>query len=385
MKITIVGRGTAGCMSAAYFARHSGCEIDWYYDPNIKPQAVGEGSNLSLPSRLQDCVNFSARDFSKIDGTIKTGIWKDGWGKGMKPYLHDFPAPATSIHFNAIKLQEYVESKISNFVNIKKENVDIKNIDSDFILDCSGKPKNFDDYYSSEYIPVNSVFVTQCYWDFPRFNHTLTIARPYGWVFGIPLQNRCSIGYMYNKDINSLEEVQEDVKQVFEQYDLIPSEDTNSFSFKNYKRRNNFDGNIAYNGNASFFLEPLEATSFGNVDSINFTTLNYWFSNHSLDISERKYHSTIDATENIIMLHYYAGSDFVSDFWEYAEERGRKCLEYADESLYYMMKNSTTPIGLGNYLDSFVFPDGMSLELDALYKSWPECAFAQNMVGLGLR
>jgi glycine/D-amino acid oxidase-like deaminating enzyme len=40
MKITIVGRGTAGCMSAAYFARHSGCEIDWYYDPNIKPQAV---------------------------------------------------------------------------------------------------------------------------------------------------------------------------------------------------------------------------------------------------------------------------------------------------------------------------------------------------------
>ena len=385
MKITIVGRGTAGCMSAAYFARHSGCEIDWYYDPNINPQAVGEGSNLSLPSRLQDCVNFSARDFSKIDGTIKTGIWKDGWGKGMKPYLHDFPAPATSIHFNAIKLQEYVESKISNFVNIKKENVDIKNIDSDFILDCSGKPKDYTDYCMSKYIPVNSVFVTQCYWDFPRFNHTLTIARPYGWVFGIPLQNRCSIGYMYNKDINSLEEVQEDVKQVFEQYDLIPSEDTNSFSFKNYKRRNNFDGNIAYNGNASFFLEPLEATSFGNVDSINYTTLNYWFSNHSLDISERKYHSIIDSTENIIMLHYYAGSDFVSDFWEYAEERGRKCLEYADESLYYMMKNSTTPIGLGNYLDSFVFPDGMSPELDALYKSWPECSFAQNMVGLGLR
>ena len=385
MKITIVGRGTAGCMSAAYFARHSGCEIDWYYDPNIKPQAVGEGANLTLPSRLQDCLNFSPKDFNKIDGTIKTGIYKDGWGKNMKPYFHDFPSPATSIHFNAIKLQEYVESKISNFVNIKKENVDIKNIDSDFILDCSGKPKNFDDYYLSEYIPVNSVFVTQCYWDFPRFNHTLTIARPYGWVFGIPLQNRCSIGYMYNKDINTLEEVQEDVKHIFEHYDLIPSTDTNSFSFNNYKRRNNFNGNIAYNGNASFFLEPLEATSFGNVDAINYMTLNHWFYDFKLDISERNYHATIDATENIIMLHYYAGSKFVTDFWEYAEERGRKCLEYADDSLYYMMKNSTTPIGLGNYLDSFVFPDGMSLELDALYKSWPECAFAQNMIGLGLR
>lgn len=385
MKITIVGRGTAGCMSTAYFARYTDCEIDWYYDPNIKPQAVGEGANLVLPQMLQECLNFSPKDFNLIDGTIKTGIYKEGWGKSNKSFSHDFPSPATSIHFNAIKLQEYVESKISNFVNIKKENVDIKNIDSDFILDCSGKPADYNDYQMSEYIPVNSVFVTQCYWDFPKFNHTLTIARPYGWVFGIPLQNRCSIGYMYNKDINTLEEVQEDVRHIFEQYNIIPSEDTNSFSFKNYKRRNNFDGNIAYNGNASFFLEPLEATSFGSTSVINELTLDYWFNNFELEKCERNYHATIDATENIIMLHYYAGSDFVTDFWEYAEDRGRKCLEYADESLYYMMKNSTTPIGLGNFSDSFVHPNSSTIEFEKLYYSWPESAFAQNMVGLGFR
>ena len=48
-KVAVVGRGTAGCMSAAYFTQWSGVEVDWYFDPNIKPQAVGEGSNLTLP------------------------------------------------------------------------------------------------------------------------------------------------------------------------------------------------------------------------------------------------------------------------------------------------------------------------------------------------
>ena len=113
-------------------------------------------------------------------------------------------------------------------------------------------------------------------------------------------------------------------------------------------------------------------------------TLNHWFYDHKLDISDRRYHATIDSTENIIMLHYYAGSDFVSDFWEYAEERGRKCIENADESLSYMIENSKSPSGLGNYLDAFIHPGGMSIELDSLYKSWPECSFAQNIEGLGI-
>ena len=383
-KVAVVGRGTAGCMSAAYFTQWSGVEVDWYFDPNIKPQAVGEGSNLTLPSRLQKCVNFSPRDFDKLDGTIKTGIYKQGWGKTKTPFLHDFPSPATSIHFNALKLQDYVEDKISKNVNIKRMNVDVSNLDADFILDCSGKPKDYEDYKLSPYIPVNSVYVTQCYWDFPRFNHTLTIARPYGWVFGIPLQNRCSIGYMYNKDINTLEEVQEDVKHIFEQYNLVPSKDTNAFSFKNYKRRENLKGNIAYNGNASFFLEPLEATSFGNVDAINVQAGYHWFSGHPKDLTERRYNAVIDATENIIMLHYYAGSEFVSDFWEYAEERGRRCVENADPSLSYMIKNSKKPSGLGSYSDMFNHPDEMSIELDGLYYSWWEGSFAQNVEGLGI-
>lgn len=373
-KIAVVGKGTAGCMSAAYWSSFEDVEVDWYFDPNIKTQAVGEGANLTLPTRLNETVNFSPREFHKADASLKTGIYKDGWGKGKKPFLHDFPSPFVSMHFNAIKLQDYIEECMSNKdrVNIKRMNVDPSNIDASFIVDASGKPSEYSKFVQSPYIPVNSVYVTQCYWEYPRFNYTLTIARPYGWVFGIPLQNRCSIGYMYNKDINTLEEVQEDVKHIFEQYNLIPSEDTNAFSFNNYKRIENYNENIVYNGNASFFLEPLEATSFGSVDAINKQSGKHWFQGHGKKSSERHYNSIIDSTENIIMMHYAAGSDYVSDFWEYAEERGQKCLENSNEACHALIN--------GTHKSLQDTP-----ELKAMLYSWWYPSWEQNSIELGLR
>lgn len=373
-KIAVVGKGTAGCMSAAHWSIIEDVEVDWYFDPNIKTQAVGEGSNLTLPFSLNETVNFSPREFDKVDASLKTGIYKDGWGKGKKPFLHDFPSPMVSIHFSAVKLQDHIEKCMmnKNNVNIKRMNVDPSNLDASFIVDASGKPSDYSEFVQSSYIPVNSVYVTQCYWDHPRFNYTLTIARPYGWVFGIPLQNRCSIGYMYNKDINTLEEVQEDVKNIFEQYNLIPSEDTNAFSFNNYKRMENYNENIVYNGNASFFLEPLEATSFGNVSAINHQSSLHWFRGQGKKSVERHYNSVIDATENIIMMHYAAGSDYVSDFWEYAEERGRKCLENANPGLRALINGTHESLP-------------MTPELEAMLYSWWQLSWEQNSIELGLR
>jgi hypothetical protein len=383
-RIAVIGRGTAGCMSAAHFARHTDAEIDWYFDPNIKPQAVGEGSNLSLPSRLNQCINFSPRDFDGIGATIKTGIYKENWGKLGKPYLHDFPSPHTALHFDAPKLQDFMHKKLEDHVNIKAENVKAEDLDADYVLDCSGRPEDYSDFEMSPYIPVNAVHVTQCDWDFPRFNYTLAIARPYGWVFGIPLKHRCSIGYMYNENINTLEEVKEDVKVILEQYGLSPNGSYNTFSFKNYRRKFNYNGHIAYNGNSSFFLEPLEATSFGCVDYINVTTLNHWFGKHPKELSERRYQANISANENIIMMHYAAGSNFNTDFWEFATERGVKCLENADPSMKFMMENSKQPVGLGSYYETLPTM-GKTIELEALSLAWWQGSFDQNMEGLGLR
>lgn len=381
-KIAIIGKGTAGALAATYFSYDSPLEIDWYFDPNTPSQAVGEGSTLTLPRRLNECLNFSTRDFPLIDATVKTGIYKEGWGNG-ESFTHDFPTPAVAMHFNALKLQDYILGKLKPFVNVIEANIKDEDIDADFIMNCSGKPKTFDEFYKSKYIPVNAVHVNQCYWDYPRFTDTLAIARPYGWVFGIPLKNRCSVGYMYNKDINTLDEVKDDIQNIFEQFSLTPSEHTNSFSFDNYRRKNNYNGRIAYNGNASFFLEPLEATSFATADFVNLQAKALWTKELPLDAINQDYNNAIDHFERIIMMHYYAGSKYNTPFWNMAVEKGNLCMEKSAKNKAFcsMIKGSIEPKGLGTYYNI----PCVSTDIELLQSFWWEGSFSQNMDGLGIR
>ena len=219
-KIAIIGNGTAGCLTASHFNRYSiDTEIEWYFDPNIKPQAVGEGSLIDLPVDLNASLEFSMSDLYSLDGTIKTGIRKIDWA-GVDSFDENFTFGKHGMHFNAVQLQDFILKKLQleGKIKIIESNVTHNQIDSDHIIDCSGFPRDFSQYVESEYIPVNSAHVTKCFWDYPKFNHTLTIARPYGWVFGIPLQNRCAIGYMYNSNINSLEEIKKDVLNIFDRF-----------------------------------------------------------------------------------------------------------------------------------------------------------------------
>lgn len=326
-KLAVIGRGTAGCLAVAFFERWTDYEIDWYFDPNVQPQAVGEGSQLNLPSMMKDTMAFNFADWKTVDGNYKTGIHYRNWGS--KDFFHNFLPPSLGMHFNAVKLQDLIVDKYKSKVNIKHENVIHDKIDADFIFDCSGKPKSYDDFHMSDYIPVNSVHVTQCFWDAPTFDYTVTCARKYGWVFGIPLQNRCSIGYLYNNNFNSVDDVKEDVKVLFEDYNLTPSTTTNSFSFKNYYRKKNFDGRVVYGGNASFFLEPMEATSILTMEFIQRLALDYW------DGIDEDYNSAYldwqKECEHIIMMHYAAGSRFQTPFWDFAQQRGQQCLEKASD------------------------------------------------------
>jgi len=345
-KLAIIGKGTAGAFAVTHFLRWTDWEIDWYFDNNIKPQSVGEGSTVVLSNSLFQNIGFRHYNLEEIDGTFKTSIYKEGWGESGKIYHHDFPPPSIGYHFNANKLQEYILSKVTDNsrITIKEQNIKNEQIDSDFIFDCSGKPNDYDNFHKSKYIPVNSVHVTQCYWDYPRFNHTLTVARPYGWIFGIPLRNRCSIGYMYNNNINTLEDVKEDVKEVFKRFDLIPSDVTNTFPFNSYYRKENFNGRIAYNGNASFFLEPLEATSISFMDTVQRFAYDVWIDRFSSDHVNKTYNSVIQNIQSMIMLHYFSGSIYKTPFWDMAKNNGEVYLkeqlsksEDLSKGLHYMI------------------------------------------------
>jgi hypothetical protein len=388
-KIAIIGKGTAGCLALAHFSKKfPDYEIDWYYDPNTPPQPVGEGSTVPLPRELYKSFGFVYEDFYKMGGTVKTGVYKENWGTGDEAFMHDFRPPATAIHFSAPELQKYIVEKsdqiIGKRLKVVPKYVTHEEIDSNYIFDASGAPKSYENFYKSEYIAVNAAYVTQCYWDLPRFTYTLAIASKYGWVFGIPLKNRCSIGYMYNSNINTKEEIIEDVKEIFKKWSLEPSKDTNSLNFNNYYKKENYQdaGRIAYSGNSSFFLEPLEASSTGLMNKIQMDAGDVWSGEMSQDDANLSYLKELDDIELMIMLHYASGSKFKTDFWEFAQERGIKKIEsYKNnekfKEIYKAIRDKST-WGDANNLPEKIIQSGD-------FGSWPPAAYLVNMEKLGIK
>ena len=376
-KVAIVGRGTAGALGALHLHNYldkSKFEIEWLFDDSIPTQSVGEGSTILLSNSLYETSGFTPSMLPKLGGSIKTGIYKSGWGKEGEFY-HDFTAGAVGYHFQAGLLHKYGLEYLTDKVSINDTHVDnIDNVDADFVFDCSGRPKDYGDDFVMSDMVVNTARVWQCPWDMPRFNHTLTIARPYGWVFGIPLSNRLSIGYIYNRDYATPEMIEDDIKNVFEKYDIEAGKDGNYIEFDSYYRKNNFDGRVGYSGNSSFFLEPLEATSTVAMDMCNRNMFDMVMGEESTTTLNANYTNALKHTEDMIMLHYYAGSTWDTEFWEYAKEKAIQRLESSkDNPLFKQIMTE----GL-NYKRQSLQPNTL------VYGTWTATNFALHFDKLGI-
>lgn len=387
-KLAVLGKGTAGVLAMAEILNRpefqNNTNFEWYYDSSIKPQAVGEGSTLAVPRALFGNLGFTHHDLHNIDGTFKHGIRKMNWCNDNKDFYHEFNPPGVGYHFNAVALQNYIFDLIKDKVTLCDGNITSDEIDADYIIDCSGKPTDYSLFHEPKYIPINAAYVTQCFWDMPRFFYTLTMARPYGWVFGIPLRHRCAIGYMFNDKITDLNSIKEDVKNVFDEFNLTPSTTTNELHFKNYFRKTNFVKNIAYNGNASFFLEPLEATTLTGVDYVNKWACEIISNPNIIHSKNNMYKLRTINTERMIMLHYFAGSIFKTDFWDFAYENARLCIEEAvkDQDWMVMYEISKT----ANFKDPTANIKKLNSESWVRVNSedWSDWSYYSNLSNIGL-
>lgn len=376
-KLSIIGKGTVGCLAVAHFLRYTDWEINWVYDPAIPAAAVGEGTSLIFPKELIKLFNWQHDTLYKIQGTVKQGIYKENWGVGNK-FLHPFPIDSVGMHLSAVSFQNEVFDSLTGHprVQVSEQTViDYDQLDSDFVMVCSGSQKELDNSYDKKiHIPVNAAYVTQCYWDYPKFTHSLTLARPWGWIFGIPLQKRCAIGYLYNKNITNLDVIKEDVKAIFHQYDLNPSNNTNHIHFNNYAKKNNFSERVAFNGNASFFLEPLEATSTGIAAYINRYAWDTWNNSISVTDANTWYNKEISDTESMICLHYMAGSTFDTEFWTHAKKIAEEKIELEFQEGSDFSTFAMNSLNVRNIND----PSNRNVG------SWPELSYHTNITQLGL-
>tara|TARA_Y100001963_G_scaffold140732_1_gene208125 strand:+ start:7 stop:1134 length:1128 start_codon:yes stop_codon:yes gene_type:complete len=316
MKVSVVGGGNAGVLSALFL---SWCmeeiEVELIYDPEILPERVGQATVLEPPGLLWSSIGFNWYD-NPIHATMKSGILYEGWGKLNDKVFHDFPADSMAMHYCPWEMQNAVLK--SGHFKVIEDKVDPRSVDADYVFDCRGKPEDFSDY-DPLINPTNACILAKPNWDTSKALWSRHVTTPDGWTFVIPTHldspshNYC-VGYCYNSNITSKEEAE---KNMLEMFDV---EITKHINYKNYVAKKPIDGRIILNGNRLFFLEPLESSSTqAYMEQVKF------FSNV---ISQGKIFKTdksfikdyIHKLETYVLWHYQFGSKYNTPFWDFVKK-----------------------------------------------------------------
>ena len=109
------------------------------------------------------------------------------------------------------------------------------------------------------------------------------------------------------------------------------------------------------------------------MEQIQRNTFGLWVKAYDVNHANTKYSSQVNELENMMALHYYAGSIFNTPFWDMAQEKATKKIEQAmaDPKFQQVILDSKNyKFGdTGNYLE---------------YGSWWPGSFKVNLENLGL-
>ncbi len=355
-KIAVVGRGTAGSLAAASVTRlrpDSDCELHHIFDSRIPIIGVGEGSWPSLVQELQQLTELPHETVQqRLNGTRKYGVAFEGWGRRNRDFTHYFTPQQVSYayHLSADVLTDLLhESTRARHIDAKV--LDIARVEGgaqvefegraperyDLVFDARGFPRELqpDQHIDISFIPTNTAVIRRCpaiveeERDGPVLQHTYTraVARPHGWIFVIPLTVHTSYGYIFNRDVTDLEEVEADFDTFLETDGVLEFEQRGVIRFPNFVHRRIYDGAVARIGNAAAFMEPLEATAIVSAQLQIGMILHIRFS-RSADAVDRDAPTVNRFLVNTVLRyglfvgwHYSCGSKYDSDFWRYARDR----------------------------------------------------------------
>ena len=353
-RIAVIGRGTAGSLAAASVTRlHPDCELHHIYDSRIPVIGVGEGSWPSLVQELHQLTGLPHEAVQqRLKGTRKYGVAFEGWGRRDRDFTHYFTPQQVSYayHLSADLMAEllhegtrarHIDAKVLEVTRVEDgAQVEFEGLPPeryDLVFDARGFPRELhsDRHIDISFIPTDTAVIRRCPATIeeervgPILQHTYTraVARPHGWVFVIPLAAHTSYGYIFNRDVSALEEVESDFDELlgfdgvseFEQRAVIP--------FPNFVHRQIFDGAIARIGNAAAFMEPLEATAIVSaqlqIGMVLHIRLNRSVEHLARDapVVNRFLINSMLCYGLFVGWHYSCGSSYDSKFWRYARDR----------------------------------------------------------------
>ena len=326
-KITILGRGNAGCLTAlhySYYGRHNkDVSIELLYDPNIPPEKVGQATILDPPQLLWNALGIDWYN-NPIQATPKFGVLYENWGKKNDKFFHPFGFDSVGLHYDPAKLQETILK--SKSFDVQEKHIDsYGEVDSDFIFDCRGRRiTNWEDYKMLK-SPLNAVLLGKGKSKECDINWTRAVATPDGWAFVIPNTTKTtSYGYLYNDEITPIKEAAANFKKLFNltEQGIYLNEKVDNLKFKSYvANKPIIDDRIILGGNRLFFLEPLEASA---IQAYLFWARMVWGWMIDKKVTSttvvQHFHRNVEETQNFILWHYLYGSKYDTPFWKAARK-----------------------------------------------------------------
>tara|TARA_B100000965_G_scaffold377029_1_gene370772 strand:+ start:209 stop:1351 length:1143 start_codon:yes stop_codon:yes gene_type:complete len=315
-KVSVVGGGNAGCITALYLSWYKkDLEVELIYNPDVPCERVGQASVLDPPKLLWSATGFNWYN-NPIHATFKSGILYEGWGQSNDKLFHGFPAHSMAMHYCPWEMQKHVLN--SGLFKVTEGDIDPKDVDADYVFDCRGKPKDFSNY-DDLINPTNAAILAKPKWDTTKAFWSRHITTPDGWTFVIPTYSESPshdycVGYCYNSDITQKEEAEYNLLEMFD------VEVTKHLKYKNYLAKNPIiDDRIFLNGNRLFFLEPLESSSVQAYVECARYFVDYIITKKE-PIEQAAYSAKqyIKQLQNFVLWHYQFGSKYNTPFWDYA-------------------------------------------------------------------
>lgn len=342
--------------------------IKTYYSiPDIETETI-----IKLVSDIEyKNINNDIYDNNKIPFIFKDTLSYDN------NKMNDFNLySGYSLHFDAKLLANFlsevgvsrginlIEGKVLN-VNSQNNKIysldleDNKNILTDFIFDCTGFArlligKHYNSKWKtfSDQLPMKKAlpfFLETEKEQIPPY--TEAIAMKYGWIWKIPLQHRYGCGYVFDSDYVSEEEVKKEIEDYFKIVPEYPRKDKGAFSFDPGCFEEIWIENCIAVGLSSGFLEPLEATSIGQLLS---TLQALFVQKHKIfsddkkikDILNKKFVKETEYIVDFLSLHYTTNKNN-SEFWVDFNKKNKKSKKLLEE--IHLLENSILTFKDTNY------------------------------------
>ena len=336
--VIIVGGGTSGWLSCAYFLIHKpNVNITIIESDDIPPIGVGEGSWPNI-SKILNPLNINYED---INFTKKSGInYVDWYSNQSSPYnnwYHPF-LKKNAIHFEVGKLIPILKNKCiemgaihiqdevikcNMFDNGFMKSVVLKNGEeqyADLFIDCTGFNRKLISNINPLYVDASNEIIC----DSAITAHikkqnkesdmlwTKATALSSGWTWEIPLHDKTGVGYVYSSKFTTAKLAEKEFSEYLGYEDI-------EFKHINWNSgflKTPYLNNCLAVGLSAGFLEPLEATSIGiTVKQLMWLNKYIYFPD--------KYNSKVEFLfkhyRDYILSHYLLNNRSDSEFWDYTK------------------------------------------------------------------